>query len=571
MPPNYFTNNRPPITRFDVNTAPLPYMAANCGIVGSVFASAQDCDTFRHYDIVQAEGQCYGDFIIWDPTATGPNETAGTGTQGDWIVLSEQVALCCKAGLTGQQLQAIAIGVEAGNYNQSSGAIALGLLSGNTEQGLSSIAIGVEAGKLIQQDESIAIGYQAGYDNQAIQSVAIGFQAGFSEQHEASIAIGTQAGLEQQQVRAVAIGYQVGYSQQGAGSVAIGYQAGLVKQHASSIAIGYQSGLTAQQEVSVAIGSLAGSVVQGTGSVAVGQYAGSSNQGQIAVAIGSLAGGQSQGFASVAVGSNAGNLGQGNDSVAIGSQCASVNQSAYSVAIGNYAGHANQGSLSVAIGYAAGITNQHQNSIVINAQNGTPLNTTNSGLFVAPIAENTGPKALIYEPSTKEVRFGDYLPPGVVLPFAGAAAPYGFLLCNGASYSTSLYPTLFALIGYTYGGAGANFNVPNMVGRVAVGRDAGQTEFDTLGETGGAKTVTLTVNEIPAHSHGVTDNGHTHTYLGVQSQGAASGLDNVAENSPRPTETTSLSVTGISIQNTGGGLPHNNLQPYLVLNHIIKF
>ena len=84
-----------------------------------------------------------------------------------------------------------------------------------------------------------------------------------------------------------------------------------------------------------------------------------------------------------------------------------------------------------------------------------------------------------------------------------------------------------------------------------------------------------------AHTHTITDPGHNHTYLGVNSQGATSGIDNVAENSPRPTETTGDRTTGISINsdgthyhqifNTGGSNAHNNMQPTLFIGNMFIF
>jgi microcystin-dependent protein len=147
-----------------------------------------------------------------------------------------------------------------------------------------------------------------------------------------------------------------------------------------------------------------------------------------------------------------------------------------------------------------------------------------------------------------------------------------WVLCNGDSYPTTTYPKLFALIGYQFGGAGASFNVPDARGRIpgAIGQGSGLT-LRTLGQAVGAETHTLTVAEMPSHNHGVTDPGHTHTYLGVQSQGVAAGLDNAAENSPRPTETSGTSTTGITINNTGDGGAHNNMQPTLFIGNVFIF
>ena len=74
--------------------------------------------------------------------------------------------------------------------------------------------------------------------------------------------------------------------------------------------------------------------------------------------------------------------------------------------------------------------------------------------------------------------------PGVVEMFAGATAPTGYLICDGAAISRTTYAALFAIIGTTYGAGNGSttFNIPNLKGKVAVGRDASQTEFDVLGK-----------------------------------------------------------------------------------------
>ena len=202
---------------------------------------------------------------------------------------------------------------------------------------------------------------------------------------------------------------------------------------------------------------------------------------------------------------------------------------------------------------------------------------------------NTGTNQLEVEP------YG-ITPPGAIMQYAASASPLGWLLCDGTAVSRVTYARLFAVIGTTYGvGNGfTTFNVPNLQGRVPVGLNPVDPTFNTLNNVGGEKTHILTVNELATHvhtgttdsagdhTHAITDPGHSHTYLGVQSQGAASGGDNVAENNPRPTEITSSNVTGITVNDagththtfttdqTGSSDPHNNLQPYIVLNYIIK-
>lgn len=104
-------------------------------------------------------------------------------------------------------------------------------------------------------------------------------------------------------------------------------------------------------------------------------------------------------------------------------------------------------------------------------------------------------------------------PPGMVMPYAGSTAPAGWLVCNGQSLLRSDYPALFAVIGTTYGlgtdtTTNTTFALPNLKGRVIVGMNAAETEFDALGETGGSKTSTA------AHTHDLSNHGHAHTAAG---------------------------------------------------------
>lgn len=148
---------------------------------------------------------------------------------------------------------------------------------------------------------------------------------------------------------------------------------------------------------------------------------------------------------------------------------------------------------------------------------------------------------------------GDTLPVGAIIPYASDTIPENWLICNGQEVSRTTYSILFGIIGTTYGvGDGSTtFNLPNLKGRVAVGKDTTQTEFDVLGETGGEKTHTLTISEIPSHNH---------TYDITANDGAEGWARNGNWNA-YGTHTTG---------NTGGGQPHNILQPYIVTNYIIK-
>lgn len=107
-------------------------------------------------------------------------------------------------------------------------------------------------------------------------------------------------------------------------------------------------------------------------------------------------------------------------------------------------------------------------------------------------------------------------------------------------------------------------------GRVPVGVDTGDPDFDAAEKTGGAKTVTLAEAELPAHSHGVTDPGHTHvensnnTTTGpLRGWGAP---DTSTNTSTATGYSTAPATTGISIQNTGGGQAHNNMPPFIAVH-----
>ena len=149
------------------------------------------------------------------------------------------------------------------------------------------------------------------------------------------------------------------------------------------------------------------------------------------------------------------------------------------------------------------------------------------------------------------------IPAGVIEMFGGSTAPTGYLLCDGSAVSRTTYSKLFTAIGTTYGsGDGSTtFNVPNLKGKVAVGKDSADTSFDALGETGGEKTHTLTVTEMPSHRHTyqLPNNSDPNFMTG-------GGIYNV-----KVADTTSQNTSS-----TGGGGSHNNLQPYIVLNYIIK-
>jgi len=163
---------------------------------------------------------------------------------------------------------------------------------------------------------------------------------------------------------------------------------------------------------------------------------------------------------------------------------------------------------------------------------------------------------------------GGAIPSGTLLPYAGATAPTGYLLSFGQAISRSTYAALFSAISTTYGvGDGSStFNVPDLRGRAVAGQDdmggpsadrltdqAGGVNGDTLGDTGGLETHTLTVAQLAAHTHSITPMRQDAPRVGGGSANVYDAYDGT-----------------ITTSSTGSDGAHNNVQPTIILNYIIK-
>jgi microcystin-dependent protein len=178
------------------------------------------------------------------------------------------------------------------------------------------------------------------------------------------------------------------------------------------------------------------------------------------------------------------------------------------------------------------------------------------------------------------------VPIGAGMDYWGATAPASnFIFAYGQAISRTTYATLFARLGTTHGvGNGSTtFNVPDKRGRVTAGKcDMGGSstgrltatyfgaDGETLGAVGGSESHTLTEAQMPAHDHDYTDAGHLHPMSAVLAsstvQGGTGGVGGQAVSSTN----TGLIGVGITILSAGSGTAHNNVQPTIIANYIIR-
>ncbi|MDQ6477210.1 tail fiber protein [Dyadobacter sp. LHD-138] len=179
---------------------------------------------------------------------------------------------------------------------------------------------------------------------------------------------------------------------------------------------------------------------------------------------------------------------------------------------------------------------------------------------------------------------------GTVMAWAPNFAPRGWAFCQGQTLSITQNSALFSLLGTTYGGDGqTTFRLPDLRGRtpLGAGNGPGLSPYE-LGQSSGAESVTITLNEMPAHNHAAqtgnapiqvsASNADTSTPangLSIAVPGTVSGRDfspTLGFNSAAPNVTLNQATSGpaaVNVGVSGGSHPHNNMQPYLALNFII--
>jgi microcystin-dependent protein len=156
---------------------------------------------------------------------------------------------------------------------------------------------------------------------------------------------------------------------------------------------------------------------------------------------------------------------------------------------------------------------------------------------------------------------------GEIQMFGANFAPLGWAFCDGSLLPISEYDTLFQLIGTTYGGDGQDtFALPNLRGRVPIhqGTGAGLSTY-VLGQSGGTEQVSLTVNQMPSHTH--TPKAST---TGGSDNPANNFWGNSTTGKPYAAIPPGVQMNPASIQAVGGNQPHDNMMPFQCVSYIIS-
>jgi microcystin-dependent protein len=215
-------------------------------------------------------------------------------------------------------------------------------------------------------------------------------------------------------------------------------------------------------------------------------------------------------------------------------------------------------------------------------------NITDANVTTAKIADSAVTTAKINDEAVTSAKLASGLAfvSGMLMPYAGSSAPTGWLLCYGQSLSRTTYADLFAAIGTTYGSAdGDSFNAPDLRGRTIAGQDdmggssanrltdaiTGGLNGDTLGDTGGTESHTLTSAQsgLVGHTHGVSASLEATTGAGSAETGVDPG-DGAFQGNNAADNTSMINVSISAVASADASEAHNNVQPTIILNYIIK-
>ncbi|MET3292920.1 UNVERIFIED_CONTAM: microcystin-dependent protein [Brevibacillus sp. OAP136] len=158
---------------------------------------------------------------------------------------------------------------------------------------------------------------------------------------------------------------------------------------------------------------------------------------------------------------------------------------------------------------------------------------------------------------------------GEIRMFSSNVVPRGWALCNGQLFAINQNQALYAILGNTYGGNGVTtFALPDLRGRVPVHGGSGIAGQITLGEAGGEAAHTLTIQEIPVHTHQVKASSDSATGISPSNNVWAS-QENCYSPAANPLPLPLPQMHPAAISTVGGSQPHTNMQPYLTINFII--
>jgi len=154
---------------------------------------------------------------------------------------------------------------------------------------------------------------------------------------------------------------------------------------------------------------------------------------------------------------------------------------------------------------------------------------------------------------------------GEILGYGGSSVPSDYLLCDGSAVSRETYADLFSVIGTTFGvGDGSTtFNLPNLKGRLIVGYNSSDSDFNAIGKTGGAKTANL------AHSH--TQNAHTHSISGTTGSSGSIGAYGGADSTAAANHTHTFSFTSGAASDSGTNSQLSSTQSILNAYNTVNF